>query len=130
MLGAAVRSAAASPCFNVDVETELRGNDHFVADGLECLAYQLFVGERTVSFSSVEKGDAKIMSGANQLDHLPLVCWRPIGRTHAHATEANSRDLKPTVSENSSDYFFSLYCSRCFAALELLPLPSVDAMSY
>ena len=39
------------------------------------------------------------MGGTNQLDHLALVGWRAIGRAHAHAAEAKSRDFESAFSQ-------------------------------
>ena len=40
--------------FNIDVETELRGNHDLIADWLECFTQKLFVRERSVGFSCIE----------------------------------------------------------------------------
>lgn len=99
MLGAAVGAAAALAGLEVDVETELGGYHHLAADGLERLAEQLFVGEGAIGFGGIEMGNAAVMGGANQLDHLALVGCRTIGRAHAHAAEADGGDFEVVVAE-------------------------------
>ena len=71
VLGAAVEAAGLTA--RSEVEAEL-GRDHdLVADGLERLADELFVGERAVDLRGVEEGDAALDGGADQRDHLLLV---------------------------------------------------------
>jgi hypothetical protein len=55
------------------------------------------------------------MGGTDQLDHLSLVGWRTIERAHAHAAEANSRDLEFFVRE----YAFALLPSLAFCTAKL-----------
>ena len=49
------RSACAR---RVELEPELRRDHHLIADGSERLADEFFVGERSVDFGGIEKGDA------------------------------------------------------------------------
>jgi len=108
MLGLAIGPATALASLKIDVEAELRGNHHFVADRLERLAHQLFVHERPIGFGRVEMGQAVVMGGANQLDHFALVGCRAIGRTHTHAAEAKSRDFQSAFSQHALLHVFSL----------------------
>jgi hypothetical protein len=62
MLGPAIGPATALARLKIDVEAELGGNRHLVADRLERLAHQLFVRERPIGFGRIEVGHAKVMS--------------------------------------------------------------------
>lgn len=88
MLGPAVGAATAIARLKVDVEAELCGNQHMVPNGLDRLADELLIDERTVGFSRVEQGHTAIMGGADEFDHLLVVSWRAVSRTHAHAAKA------------------------------------------
>ena len=111
VLGPAIRPATARARLKIDVEAELCGNRHLVADRLERLAHQLFICKRPIGFSRIEMGDAKVVCGSNQLDHLALVGCRAIGRAHAHAAEAKSRDFE-ILSERTFLHCFSLCVLR------------------
>ena len=54
----------------IDVEAELGGDHHLVADRRQRLADQLLVGERAVDLGGVEERDAAVDRGADQRDHL------------------------------------------------------------
>jgi len=101
MFGPAIRPAAACAGFKIDIETELGGKHDLAADRLERFANQFFIRERPVGLGGIEMGDAQIVSRANQLDHFALVGCRPIGRTHAHATEPNGRHFEIAISKFS-----------------------------
>ena len=83
-----------APSRQVDVEAELRGDDHAVADGLQRFTDQFLVDEGAVGLCRIEERHAKVMGGAEEPDHLDPRCRRSIGAAHAHATQAESRDLK------------------------------------
>ena len=55
-----------------DVEAELGGDHHPVADRPQRLADDLLVGEGAVDFRRVEEGDAALRRVADQLDRLGL----------------------------------------------------------
>jgi hypothetical protein len=90
MLGAAIGSCTAFASFKIYFEAELCSNHNLVADGLERLAHQFFIGERAIGFGGIEHGHATVMGVTNQFDHLALVGCRAIARAHAHAAEAKS----------------------------------------
>ena len=77
MLGPAIGATAALPGLKIDVEAELCGNHHFVADGLERFADQLFVRERPVGFGRVEHRHAKVIGGTSNLIISPLSAAGP-----------------------------------------------------
>ena len=60
----------------IELEAELGGDHHLVAEGRQGLAHQFFVGERTVHFRGVEEGDAAFDGRPNQRDLLLLVDGR------------------------------------------------------
>ena len=96
----------------VDLEPELRGDHHLLAERCEGLADELFVGERTVDFSGIEEGDAAFDGGPNQgyrrslaktpsaplnLSPFPVVTknvtsriWDP-GEAHANSRDPQAR---------------------------------------
>ena len=92
------RLSTPPPCAVLEVEAEL-GRDHdLVADGRERFADELLVRERTVDLGGVEERDAALDGGADQRDHLLPVGERRVALAHAHAAEADCRDLE-RVSE-------------------------------
>jgi hypothetical protein len=72
MLRAAIGATASFSRLKVDVEAEFCRNHNLLADGLQSLAYQLFVFERAIRLSRVEERDFMIVSRANQMNHLGL----------------------------------------------------------
>ena len=94
VLGPAVHAALPGLDARVEVEAELGGDHDLVADRRERLADQLLVRERAVGLGGVEEGDAALDGGADQRDHLLPVRRRAVGEAHAHAAEAEGRDLE------------------------------------
>ena len=77
-----------------ELEAEL-GRDHdLVADRLERLADELLVRERAVDLRGVEERDAAVDRGPEQRDHLLRLRERREAGAHAHAAEAERRDLE------------------------------------
>ena len=105
-LGAAVERARSDR--TLQVEPELRRDHDLVADRLERLADELLVGERAVDLRGVEEGDAAVDGGADQRDHLLLVRGRTEGVAHAHAPEADRRDLQAGSEGSLHHGFISL----------------------
>lgn len=85
VLGTAIGSGSALAGLRINIKTELRGDHHLFTHRLERLTHQFFVRKGSIGFGSVKIGDAEIMGGANQLDHLSLVGCRTVSRAHAHA---------------------------------------------
>jgi hypothetical protein len=52
-------------------------------------------------------GDAEVVGGTNQFDHLALVACRAISRTHAHAAEADGGDFQIAYSQFAFLHSFS-----------------------
>lgn len=98
MLRTAIGAAIARTSCKVDVEAELGGDDNLVADRRGRLADQFLIDERTIGFGRVEEGNAAIMSGADQFDHLLFVCRRAVGRTHATLRVVRVRRRRPNRS--------------------------------
>ena len=74
----------------VDVEAELRGDHHLVAERCERLADQFFAGVGTVDFGRVEERDAAVMGLAQDCDALGPVDARPVvAAAQRHVAEAN-----------------------------------------
>ena len=71
------------PCESVvDVEAELGGDLHLVADGLEDLADELLVLVGAVDLGGVEEGDAGVEGGGDDVSSLVQI-------RQAHAAEAD-----------------------------------------
>jgi hypothetical protein len=98
VLGPTIEAAALLPV-RIDVETELRGDHHSVADGSQCFANERFVRERTINLRGIEKGNAALHSGANQRDHLLRIGGRTVTKAHPHATQTERGDFQVTVSQ-------------------------------
>jgi hypothetical protein len=93
VLGPAVHGAGA------ELHAEL-GRDHDLApDGRERLANQLFVRERTVRLGGVEEGDTMVDGRPDELDHLRAIRRCAVREAHAHAAQADGRDLQPALSK-------------------------------
>ena len=73
----------------VDVEPELGGDHHLLADRREGLAHQLLVRERTVDFGGVEEGDAEV-DGATGSRRSSPACLRP-GRSRSSCPCSRAR---------------------------------------
>ena len=63
MLGPAIGSATALASLKIDVEAELCGNHHLVADRLERLAHQFFIRKRAIGFGRIEVRHATVVGG-------------------------------------------------------------------
>ena len=77
----------------VEAEAELGGEGHLVAAAGERAAEQLFVLEGAVDLGGVEKGAAEFDGAMQRGDRFALI-RRTVGLAHAHAAEADRRDLK------------------------------------
>ena len=85
----------------IEFKAELGCDHDLLADRGKRFAHELFVPERAVGLGGVEEGDAAVDGRSNQRDHLLLVGGRPVAEAHAHAAEADGRDLQVAVSESS-----------------------------
>ena len=91
-LGPAVEPAIAARARHV--EAELRCDHDLVPHRLERLADELLVRVRTVDLRGVEERHAQVDGAPYQLDRLLLVGRGPEAEAHAHAPEAECRDLE------------------------------------
>ena len=97
----------------VDVEAELGGDHHLVAERGERLADELLVRERAVDLGRVEEGDAALDGRPDEGDHLLLVGSRAVAVAHAHAAEPDGRDFQ--VSKLSRSHSASVHDSILLA---------------
>ena len=74
-------AALLPPVGPADVEPELGGDHHLVAEGSERLAHQFLVRERAVDLGGVEECDAAFDGRPEQRDHLLLVLRRAVGQS-------------------------------------------------
>ena len=89
----------------VDVDAELGGDHHLVADRLQRFADDLFVRVRAIDLGGVEEGDAALEGRPDQADRIRRLHRLAVGLAHPHAAEADGRDFEAAVSE-----FALLHC--------------------
>ena len=77
----------------IDLEAELGGDHHLVAERSESFAHEFFVRERTVHFGGIEEGDAAFDGRTNQRDPFLLVDRGTVAKAHSHAAEPNEPKL-------------------------------------
>ena len=83
----------------LDLEAELGGDHHPVADGGEGLADQFLVRERTVHLGGVEERDPEIDGGADEPDPGLPVHSRAVAGTQAHAAQPQCRHFQVARTE-------------------------------
>src|SRR5690349_19363617 len=84
----------------VEPEAELGGDHHLPPVRLQRLADEFLVDERPVYLRGVEERDAALGRRPDHRDHLvPVSGRRPVALAHAHAAEADSRDLQASRTE-------------------------------
>src|SRR5271165_4005011 len=71
-----------------EVESELCGDYHLLAERSKGFAYELFIGERAVNFGRVKECDATFDSRPNQCNRFLLVGSRAIAKAQSHAAES------------------------------------------
>ena len=98
------------------VEPELGGDHHLLAEGSEGFAHKLFVHERAVNLGGVEERDAAFHGGTEQRGHLLLVFGRAVRKAHSHAAQAEGRDFQVALSE----LLFIVSPSRLFGDYRIL----------
>jgi hypothetical protein len=91
----------------VELEAELGGDHHSLAEGLEGLAHQLLVRERAVYLGRVEEGHAALDGRADEGDHLLSVGSRAVAEAHAHAAEPQRRDLQLARAQSTLLHLYS-----------------------
>jgi hypothetical protein len=94
----------------VEREPELRSNHDVVADGSQRLPEELLVREGTVGLGGVEECDAALDRAAEQRDHFLSVSGGALAAGHAHAAEAEGRDLQAVLPERAL-----LHCRLSFS---------------
>ena len=90
---------AALLAFRANLEPELGGDHHLLAEGSERFAHEFFVRERAVDLGGVEERDAAFDGRPDQRDHLLLVLGRAVAEAHSHAAEPEGRDFQVALSE-------------------------------
>src|SRR3954452_18664556 len=86
----------------IDVETELGGDHHSLAEWPQRLADHFLVRERPVDLRGVEKGHAALDGAADQRNALILRQLVGIAETDAHAAKAHGRNVQAAAAELSS----------------------------
>src|ERR1051326_6341951 len=73
--GLLLKASTARARLQIDVETELGGDDDLVPYGSEGFAHEFFIRKRTIGFGGVEQRDAALDRRAKECDRLGfLVC--------------------------------------------------------
>src|SRR5664280_2825411 len=90
------------------IESELGRDDQLSSEWSERLAHQFFVGEGAIDLSCVEERDSAVYRGVKKVRHLFLVLRRPIGKTHAHASQPDRRNFQITFSKLAFLHCYSL----------------------
>jgi len=70
------------------IEPELGGNHHPVANRRERFTHECFIGERPIHLSRIEERDAPIDGGAQKRNHLLFIFRLSVREAHAHAAES------------------------------------------
>ncbi len=87
-------------------EPEFGRDHHLSAEGGERLAHQFFVGEGTVDFRRVEKGDASFDRRVQKIDHLRAGANRRIAKGHTHTAQPERRNFQTAVAKFSCLHLF------------------------
>src|SRR5262249_870531 len=96
-------------------------------------AHQFFVDEWAISLRRIEERHAAFDGCPNERNHLLLVGWRAISRTHSHAAQSESRDFETPFSEFALfhvliSYLWAVpqpwYCSSLTFSIQSAVLPS------
>ena len=112
VLRPAVQADPARPAVGIELEPELGGDHHLLAERGEGFAHELLVRERAVDLGGVEERDAAFDGRPNQRDHLLLVRGRAVAEAHAHAAEPEGRDFQVALSKFALLHCFLLRLSR------------------
>ena len=96
----------------LDLEAELGGDHHPVADGGEGLADEFLVRERAVDLGGVEERDPEIDGRPDQRDPLLLLDGRAVAEAQAHAAEAERRHFQVALPELALLHCVLLSCRR------------------
>src|SRR3954471_7377185 len=80
-----------------DVEAELRGNHHLVADRLERFAHEVFVRVRPIHFGRIEERHARIDGRPDDRDAIVAARGASIALTDPHAPETERRHLEAAL---------------------------------
>src|SRR5262249_20820607 len=96
-VGRAAVDAAHRAVLGVADDAALGGDDRTIAAATERAPHELLVGERPVHVGSVEERHAEVERAMDGGNRLRLVA-RAVEFAHAHAPEADGRDLERTES--------------------------------
>ena len=118
--GAALHPAGIE--IGIQVEPELGGDHHLLAEGSEGFAHKLFVQERAVDLGGVEERDAAFHGRAQQRGHLLFVFGRAVGKAHPHAAEPEGRDFQIALSEFAILHCLHRISFKCREPLRLISM--------
>src|SRR5690606_22864684 len=89
-------------------ETELGSQHDRIAEWLHRFPQQIFIRPRPVYFSGVEEGHPALEGGADQPDRQLPVGRRVVGKTEAHAAQAERGDFQAAAAEFTGVHGWSL----------------------
>ena len=75
--------------FLLEVETELGGDHHLIAQRSQRFSNKFLVHERTIDLCCIKERHALLNGRPQKRDHLLLISCRAIGHAHAHAAESD-----------------------------------------
>src|SRR5262249_16994143 len=92
----------------IELEPELGGNHHLLAEGREGFAHQFFVCDRAIPLRRIEECDAAFDGCPENRDHLLLVSGWTVGKAHSHTAQSESRNFQVAISKFALLHFFEL----------------------
>ena len=116
VLGAAVEAGHARR--SVDVEAELRGDHHAVADRRECFADELLIGERAVHFGRIEERDPSVDGGPDDGDAVWTRQGTAVTLADPHAPETERRHFEAVPAQRACLHLLSFSFGPCICRSE------------
>jgi len=98
--------------YQIEVEPELGGDYHLIAERSEGFPHELFVDVRFVNLGGVEERDAAFHGCAEKRCHLLLVFRRAVGKAHPHAAKSKGGHFQIALSK-----FSLLHCGTPYLVI-------------
>src|SRR5690242_6221916 len=103
-------------------DAKFRRDDDTVTTGFQRFAHQLFIRIWSVNLGRIKKGNTAIDGGTQQRNAFFLVYGRGVRIVQTHATEADCRDFKSTLSKLTFFHLVTFLCDppRVFQSSRLI----------
>jgi hypothetical protein len=98
------------PGVRIDVEAELCCDHDPVTHRRKGFPDKLFVAERAVGLGGIEEGVSAVYGGPDDGDHLSRVAGLPVVHAHAHAAQAERRNLESGTPQHTRFHRFVPLC--------------------